>query len=223
MGYLISHMYALYEYAIMLPVSFHYSSIVVWWDRSTVLWLLALDRYQMTFHLRRARKEDLAGCVEIIEAVIPLMHAEGNYQWELGVYPQATHFAEDIDKDQFWVASSSSSASHSGEEILGCCALTEDQDEDYKKIWDITEMAIVPHRLAVHPNHSGKGIAKAFIHKAEELAKERGYKNIRIDTNAKNEGTNTLFPKLGYQFLGHLTLASKPPDMKFNAYEKLLD
>ena len=53
MGYLISHMYALYEYAIMLPVSFHYSSIVVWWDRSTVLWLLALDRYQMKWISRR--------------------------------------------------------------------------------------------------------------------------------------------------------------------------
>ena len=116
----------------------------------------------------------------------------------------------------------SSSSASDLKEIFGFCALTTDQDEDYKAIWDITEMAVVPHRLAVHPDHSSRGIATALIKKAEELAKDRGYKSVRIDTNAMNRATNILFPKLGYQFLGHLSLASKPPDMKFNAYEKIL-
>ena len=70
-------------------------------------------------------------CVKVVQTVIPLMHAEGNYQWELGIYPGATDFEEDVRKGQFCVVSSSSLASDVGDHF-GFCALPIDQNEDCK-------------------------------------------------------------------------------------------
>jgi GNAT superfamily N-acetyltransferase len=67
-------------------------------------------------------------------------------------------------------------------------ALTEDQGEDYKQLWDISEKVIVPHRLAVDPKARGKGVALLLMKQAEKLSQVRGYDSIRCDTNNQNKG-----------------------------------
>jgi GNAT superfamily N-acetyltransferase len=37
--------------------------------------------------------------------------------------------------------------------------------------WDLEEKCIIPHRVAVHPDYMGKGVAKLMFAKAEDLAK----------------------------------------------------
>ena len=46
--------------------------------------------------------------------------------------------------------------------------------------------------------------------KAEEIARENAVSVLRIDTNNENQATQRLFPKLGYQLAGEITLRFRP-------------
>ncbi|WP_221451875.1 GNAT family N-acetyltransferase [Pedobacter sp. AK013] len=108
------------------------------------------------------------------------------------------------------------------DKLVGVSAITTDQDPEYADAgWDITEKAIVTHRLAVDPNCQGRGIAKALVNQAERVAKASGVSILRVDTNSKNMTTQALFLKLGYQFSGEISLA-KRPGLHFFCYQKLL-
>lgn len=164
--------------------------------------------------LRLAVTEDIPFIMLLVRKVVPLMRAAGNFQWG-DDYPNPEIFAKDIAIGQLWIAELE-------DKIVGISAITTDQDPEYADAgWDITEKAIVTHRLAVDPDCQGKGIARALMNQAEEVAKYSGISILRVDTNSKNMATQALFPKLGYQFSGEISLA-KRPGLRFFCYEKLL-
>ncbi|WP_231464359.1 GNAT family N-acetyltransferase [Pedobacter sp. Leaf132] len=153
--------------------------------------------------IRLARKEDVSAIMQLVKKVVPLMRATGNFQWD-DDYPNPAVFEADIEIGQLWVAVLD-------EKIAGVSAITTDQDPEYADAgWDITEQAIVTHRLAVNPDIHGKGIAKALMQQAEIVANTKNIKILRVDTNNQNQATNTLFPKLGYSFSGEISLAKRP-------------
>lgn len=140
------------------------------------------------------------------------MRASGNFQWS-NDYPNPEVFADDIDKNQLWVALNDT-------QLVGVIAITDEQSPEYTDVgWDITEEALVTHRLAVDPDLQGSGIAKKLMNYAEELAKERDIHILRVDTNSENKATQALFPKLGYQFSGIISL-KKNPELRYFCYEK---
>lgn len=142
------------------------------------------------------------------------MREVGNFQWD-DTYPNETVFGQDIDKAQLWVADIDG-------QLAGVAALTEDQEPEYAQVgFDISQRAIVTHRLAVDPAFRGQGIAAALLNQAEKLALERNVSFLRIDTNSENQVTQKLFPKLGYQLAGEITLGFRP-GLRFLAYEKKL-
>ncbi|WP_316734928.1 GNAT family N-acetyltransferase [Pedobacter aquatilis] len=164
--------------------------------------------------IRLARKEDVPSIMELVKKVVPLMRATGNFQWG-DDYPNPEVFETDIKIGQLWVAELDN-------KIAGFSAITTDQDPEYADAgWDITEEAIVTHRLAVNPDLQGKGIAKALMQQAEIVANSRAIKILRVDTNTENKATNALFPKLGYSLSGEISLA-KRPGLRFFCYQKLL-
>jgi len=164
--------------------------------------------------IRLAVTEDIPLIMQLVRKVVPLMRAAGNFQWG-NDYPNPDVFASDIRMGQLWVAEMEN-------EIVGVSAITTDQDPEYADAgWDITEKAIVTHRLAVDPDCQGMGIAKALMNQAEQEAKASGISILRVDTNSKNMATQALFPKLGYQFSGEISLA-KRPGLRFFCYQKLL-
>ena len=158
---------------------------------------------------------DVPPIMQLINEVVPLMIAAGNFQWD-DTYPNAQVFERDVALNQLWVADEDGF-------IAGVAAITTDQEPEYAGVgWDITEPAIVTHRLAVSDKHKGKGIAMALLMQAESEANKRGIKTLRIDTNTNNVVTQRLFPKLGYRFAGEIDLAFRP-DLRFYCYEKRLD
>jgi ribosomal protein S18 acetylase RimI-like enzyme len=164
--------------------------------------------------IRHATLEDLAALMALLRRVVPLMLATGNLQWDEN-YPDEAVFRRDIDLKQLWIA-------EMGVDIAGLAAITMDQEPDYAQVgWDIHEPAIVVHRLAVDPGFRGAGVAVALMQKAEEVAIERGLSVLRIDTNTQNEATQRLFPKLGYQLAGEISLELRP-GLRFLCYEKRL-
>ena len=77
------------------------------------------------------------------------------------------------------------------------------------------------HRLAIHPDYQGQGLAKYFIDYVENYAKENGCLSVRLDTFSLNKKNNYLYSKLGYKKLGKIYFRDQS-DMPFNCYEKLL-
>jgi ribosomal protein S18 acetylase RimI-like enzyme len=165
-------------------------------------------------NLRRAQLEDIPATMAIIRRVVPLMRAAGNLQWD-EAYPNSEVFSRDIEKEQLWVAEIDGS-------LAGVAAITEDQEPEYARVgWDITEPAIVVHRVAVDPAFRGRGIAEALMQQAEIVAKERSITVLRVDTNTQNAATQKLFPKLGYTLSGETELGFRA-GLRFLCYEKRL-
>jgi ribosomal protein S18 acetylase RimI-like enzyme len=164
---------------------------------------------------RPATEADVPAILALVRRVVPLMHASGNFQWSTD-YPNEAVFLADIERHQLWVAELDG-------ELAGVAALTQDQDEEYAQAdWDVTESALVTHRLAVDPAAQGKGVALALMEQAEKQAVAQGLKVLRVDTNSENAATQRLFPKLGYRFAGEITLAFRP-GLRFFCYEKRLN
>ena len=170
--------------------------------------------------LRRAALEDLAQIVEICGKAVAILNADGNFQWNSS-YPLQSDFERDIKDNVLWVAVV-------GGNVAGFAALTCDQPDEYAEVGlDISETCIVPHRVAVDPIFRGKGIAVKFMQIAEALAKEAGYKYVRVDTNSMNIAMQNLFVKLGYQYCGpDFKFKEKPPvngvEMTFKCYQKIM-
>ena len=163
-------------------------------------------------HIKLATNADIPQIMKLIKEVVPIMIENGNLQWDEN-YPNEEVFEKDIMQNQLWVAEVDGV-------IAGISAITTDQEPEYASVgWDINETAIVTHRLAVGNRYRGKGIAKALLLKAEEVAIERGINILRIDTNSKNEATQKLFPRLGYAFSGEIGLRFRP-GLRFLCYEK---
>ena len=164
--------------------------------------------------VRPAIPADLPALGNLLKRVVPLMNQTGNFQWD-DQYPNETVFSQDVAKGQLWVA-------EIGNQIAGVAALTEDQEPEYAQVgFDLSQRAVVTHRLAVDPAFRGQGVAMALLAKSEQLALERGIHFLRIDTNSENQLTQTLFPKAGYTYAGEITLSFRPR-LRFLAYEKKL-
>jgi ribosomal protein S18 acetylase RimI-like enzyme len=164
--------------------------------------------------IRRATLFEVPELMALVRKVVPLMRAAGNLQWD-DSYPTSDVFLEDIRQRQLWVADV--------EGILaGVAAITTDQAPEYAEVgWDISETAIVVHRLAVDPDFRGFGIATMLMEEAEALAYEQGIGVLRVDTSKQNEATQRLFPKLGYMYAGEVGLAFRP-GLRVLCYEKRL-
>ena len=164
--------------------------------------------------IKLATLSDIPAIMQIVKDVVPLMQAAGNFQWS-DDYPNPQVFETDISLSQLWVAEIDG-------QIAGITAITTEQYPEYAQIgWDINETAIVTHRLAVSLNYRGRGVAEALVNHAEHEAIRRHIPLLRVDTNSQNVATQKLFPKLGYQFGGEITLQFRP-GLSFYCYEKRL-
>jgi len=164
--------------------------------------------------IRLATLNDIPQILTLIADVIPVMKTAGNFQWDYD-YPNKQVFTQDIELNQLWIAEIAGA-------IAGVAAITTDQDAEYAQAGlDITETAIVTHRLAVNINYQGRGVATAFLKQAEHEAIRRAINILRIDTNIANQATQKLFPKRGYVLAGEISLTIRP-GLRFLCYEKRL-
>ena len=166
--------------------------------------------------IRLATYDDLPQVVQVANKVVQLMQAEGNFQWD-ETYPCYEHFKADILETQLWVAV------NEDEIIIGFAALTTAQPPEYADSGcDISIPSIVPHRLAVDPAFRRGGIAQLFFARAEQLAKERGFSYVRVDTNTANLAMRQVILKSGYKLKGEISLAVKAGSLRFFCFEKVI-
>jgi len=179
------------------------------------------------FFCRLATVNDLKLIHVFLPGVIDAMQATGNYQWS-DTYPTDVEFLNDIKLKRLWVvATRSIGVSVSGaEDVAGFAAITMDQSPEYVQCgWDITEEAVVAHRLCSNPRYRGKGVAQMLYGQCEVVARDRGIKRLRVDTCSENIPMNSVIKKCGYLYVGQcsLGLTGKGEGHMFNCYERNLE
>lgn len=96
----------------------------------------------------------------------------------------------------------------------GMVILNEEEPEEYKNIeWQVSaEKVLYIKYLAVHPNWQRHGIAKKLIGYAEQFARERGFKALRMDLYSGLEASGRFSDDMGFKKTGqfHSTFQQAP-------------
>lgn len=140
----------------------------------------------------------------IIRQAQAQMQAAGSLQWQNG-YPGPEHIAADLLRGYGRVlcrpaASGDAEAvaygavSFDGEPAYGAIEGGRSSDDAY----------VVLHRLAVADEAKRQGVATAFFHRTEELARARGVWFFRVDTNFDNHYMLHLLEREGFAYRGKI-------------------
>ena len=165
--------------------------------------------------IRKATYKDIDSILILTKACTVLMIENGVFQWN-DQYPNKSIFEIDIQRSELYVLENKSS-------LIGCIVISKFMDEDYVPIKWLTpnKNNIYIHRLAIHPNHQGKGYAKQLMDFAELLAVTTNFQSIRLDTFSRNKRNQKFYELRNYKKLGkvYFTKQSKHP---FYCYELVL-
>lgn len=165
--------------------------------------------------IRLADNKDIIRVVEITNACANHMINQNIFQWDEN-YPNQDAFKEDVQRDYLYVIEKKN-------HILGCLCISDKIDDVYKNVkWlTLNDKNIYLHRLAIHPDHQGKGLALKLMSYAEEFTIKKGYKSIRLDTFSGNPKNNKFYTLQGYTKLEKIFYRDQS-DMPFHCYEKIL-
>jgi len=112
-------------------------------------------------------------------------------------------------------------------QVLGAAIINQAQVDVYKQgrwMRSVPDCAVcVLHTLVISPDAAGKGYGRAFVRFYEDLARQTGCSELRLDTNARNTAARALYKKLGYQEIGIVpTVFNDIPDVQLVLIEKTL-
>ena len=112
-------------------------------------------------------------------------------------------------------------------QVLGVAIINQAQVDVYKQgrwMRSVPDCAVcVLHTLVISPDAAGKGYGRSFVRFYEDLARQAGCSELRLDTNARNTAARALYKKLGYQEIGIVpTVFNGIPDVQLLLIEKTL-
>tara|TARA_B100001079_G_scaffold17953_1_gene14291 strand:+ start:176 stop:676 length:501 start_codon:yes stop_codon:yes gene_type:complete len=165
--------------------------------------------------IRKGNSKDLERIVEITKACAKHMISQNIFQWNEH-YPNIEIFEEDVKNETLFVIEVDS-------KVVGCICISTVIDDVYKKVkWlTLTNKNIYLHRLAVHPDFQGQGLALKLMDFAEHLTLKKGFESIRLDTFSGNSKNNKFYKLQGYTKLEKI-FYRKQSDIPFHCYEKVL-
>ena len=150
-------------------------------------------------NIRQAVQGDLQAVVELYDGIIELFQAQtGNNGWRKGVYPAEADFQRAIQAGTLYVG-----------ELEGTLAagmiVTQGTDKSYGDApWRVNaadEETAVIHTLGVAPRFGGRGVALEMIEGAAALARERGWKALRLDVLEVNIPALRLYERAGFEYI----------------------
>ena len=164
----------------------------------------------------KATEQDTINIMNMISECIKSMAAQGIYLFNKA-YPSSEIIENDIKNGSGFIFRDNNNC------CIAYVAINEDQAPEYSQIHWSTDgsKVLVIHRLFVHPESQGKGIARKFIGFIEDFAIENRYSCIRLDAYSENTQALRLYDGIGYQRLGQIFFPFK--DLPFYCYEKALD
>ena len=163
-----------------------------------------LKGIRKNLRFRKGNENDLERIMELVSDAQGWFAKHGIDQWQDG-YPTRELISSDISYSNNYVV-----------ELNGVATATFvvsfDGEPTYSEIkgrgWLNENRYAVVHRIAVADECRRKGIAKEILYYTEELCRERGVADIRIDTHRDNLAMRSLLKKMGYAHCGRITLTS---------------
>ena len=168
----------------------------------------------MSISYRKANFKDLKDILEAFYNSKEILSHQGTGQWQDGS-PSEQSFIDDINNGNSYLLLNNNS-------IVGVCALTykeEDYEYPYEGKWLSNYDYMVMHRVAIKKEYYGKGFGLEFFKLFENVAKEKGYSSIRIDTHEGNKIMKHLIEKAGFNYCGKVILK---PNKDRIIYEKII-
>ncbi|MER3319584.1 MAG: GNAT family N-acetyltransferase [Allomuricauda sp.] len=165
--------------------------------------------------IRRAKISEIPDILTITRACAKKMEENGIFQWNEH-YPSKEAFIKDIERYELFVIEEKDT-------VQGTIVISTLMDEEYKPIQWLTPNgnSIYIHRLSVHPDLQGKGLAQKMMDFAENFSKENGFTSVRLDTFSQNKRNQRFYEQRGYQKLGDIFFP-KQSDHPFHCYELVL-
>lgn len=118
--------------------------------------------------------------------------------WKKDIYPEPEFLRKSINKKEFYVGELDG-------DLAAVMVINHDSNEGYQKVqWPTAaekQEIYVVHALGVHPDFSGKGLAKAMIKKVFSLGRSSGIKVVRLDVLEGNIPAEKLYVGIGFQYI----------------------
>ncbi|MCE5189790.1 MAG: GNAT family N-acetyltransferase [Eubacteriales bacterium] len=145
-----------------------------------------------------ARTSDLDELFALYRAAIGHMDARGIFQWD-EIYPSRDVLRADLLQGELQVGCMEG-------RILVAFTLSEECDKEYALgNWRFpNERHCVLHRLCVHPDAQGRGVARETMLYIEQSLLRRGYQVLRLDAFSLNPTALRLYESLGYERAGEV-------------------
>lgn len=150
--------------------------------------------------IRKATEKDIDGIVAIYDKILDLQD-EGKMSigWAKNVYPTRDTVRKALERDDLFVYEEKG-------KIIASAIINQIQVDVYEGAsWEYSaneDEVLVIHTLTVDPSSSHKGIGKEFLEFYENLAKEKGIYELRLDTNEINKIARSFYKKAGYKEIG---------------------
>ena len=158
----------------------------------------------MELQIRKCQIDEIEAVGKFYDAVVADLVANINFpKWTHKVYP-SVDFARAMTKE-----GSQYVCLHNGE-IVGAFVFNDDPQGEYDKAsWsaDLKRGEYgVCHALAIATALQGKGLGKQIVEYCIHLAKQLGYKAIRLDVVPSNTPARKLYEKCGFRYVGDVDL-----------------
>lgn len=145
------------------------------------LWILGalIPQRQIMGMIIVINAEQVDQVITLMNEVVNKMESDNIFQWD-DKYPDRRTIEDDIRNQTMYGLNNGV--------LCGMVVLNEMQAPEYAQVnWKYKDdKPFVVHRLCVKPANQGSGIATRLMIFSEEYAKERKYKNIRLDAFIQN-------------------------------------
>ena len=149
--------------------------------------------------VRQAVPADLPAVLALYDPVIDLFQAQtGTTAWKKGVYPIEADFQRAIEAGTLYLG-----------ELEGRLAagmvVTQGTDKTYgNPPWRVDapdlETAVI-HTLGVSPDFAGQGLGLDMMRQAAELAREKGWRALRLDVLEDNAPAQRFYERAGFVYI----------------------
>ncbi len=143
----------------------------------------------------KAEEKDFLEIMFIYQLTVYAMNDQGLFNWNTA-YPGFRDVLADIREGDMYIYKED-------EVVLGVVCLNQEQPEEYEPLsWKYDGPFLVVHRLAVHPSFRNRHIGEKMMKFAAGMAKEKGFRSVRLDAITVNPSAMKLYSKTGYEQVG---------------------
>ena len=163
---------------------------------------------------RKATSEDLECIWTIINQAKAQMKRLNSTQWS-DDYPSVETIEADISREEGYVLCKK-------DEIVAYGVVSFTGEPAYETIegaWSNQLPYLIVHRLAVAEHCKKQGLAQQFMMQAEEVARQKGISNFRVDTKYDNAYMLRLIEKMNFRYIGEVVYRG---DQHRKAFEKTI-